>query len=215
MKATKKMWIITIIAIILLATYSLLFPLPPQTMLIRFFALSGFLLLCLSLLIGPLATILPKIFCKLISARKWVGIWAFVFIFIHFLLVFIYSYYLDAALLLSSPQIALALIATILLALLTITSINKIVQKLGYTKWKTIQRLAYIAFTFSFIHFLMDTNGLFIKLPNNTTFLNLAETLMILLGVMTILLQIAGFFYKMGRKEACEEEIAISKPEEK
>jgi DMSO/TMAO reductase YedYZ heme-binding membrane subunit len=211
MDTNKKMWIITITLLLITALYQILFPLPPQTLLIRFFALAGFFLLCITLMIGPLALFSQAKFGALIKSRKTTGILAFVFVALHFILVFVYSYELSIEPMLYLPILIWAVPATILLLILTITSSNKIMCKMGFSKWKLLQRTTYIAFAFSFIHFILNTNGLFIKLQNGTTFLNLFELIAIILGLITILMQLTGFAFKLGKKQKETEEKTATK----
>lgn len=193
----KKTWIITIVVLVLLLIYSFLFPLPFQTILIRFFALGGFFLLCVTLLIGPSLVCVGNVRAPLIKYRKQIGLLSFIFIAIHFFLVFIYSYNLSFAPILYNFWILIALPALIILFVLAITSVNKVIQVFGFYFWKWLQRLVYLAFILSFIHFLQDTNGLFIPVSGGVTFVNLAEVFLIVLGIITIILQIVGFLKKI------------------
>jgi len=193
---SKKIWIITIVCLVLLAMYEALFPLPPQTILIRYFALAGFFLLSLCLLIGPMVVCFKNKCGPLIKHRKRIGELSFIFVLIHFVLVFVYSYDLNITYVFSDLQLVLALVALMILFLLTITSANKMIQKMGFSRWKLLQRFVYVAFAFSFIHFLLDTNGLFIPFSGGRTFVNLAEVLLISLGVITIIFQYTGFILR-------------------
>ncbi len=193
----KKTWIAIIIVLALLLIYSFLFPLPPQTILIRFFALAGFFLLCFTLIIGPSFVCIGNICAPLIKHRRRIGVLSFVFVAIHFLLVLVYSYNLSLIPILANIWIFIALIALIILLVLALTSVNKIIQLFGFTQWKLLQRFVYLAFILSFIHFLFDTNGLFIPLSKGVVFVNLAEVLMVLFGILTIILQIFGFLKKI------------------
>lgn len=193
------MWAGIVLVLILLLIYSFLFPLPPQTILIRFFALAGFFLLCVTLLIGPSFVCVGNVCAPLIKHRRGVGVLSFVFVAIHFLLVLVYSYNLSLVPIFSNIWILIALVALIILFVLALTSINKIIQVFGFSKWKLLQRLVYVAFVFSFIHFVFDTNGLFITLAKGVVFVNLAEVGLIVLGVLTILLQIIGFLKKSSQ----------------
>ena len=193
---SKNIWIITIVCLVLLATYEALFPLPPQTILIRYFALAGFFFLSLCLLIGPMVVCFKDKCGPMIKHRKRIGELSFIFVLIHFVLVFVYSYRFDLVPIFTRLDIILALVALIILFLLTITSANKMIKKMGFSRWKLLQRFVYVAFAFSFIHFLLDTNGLFIPFSGGRTFVNLAEVLLIILGIVTIIFQFTGFILK-------------------
>jgi len=196
----KKMWIAIILVLVLLLIYSFLFPLPPQTILIRFFALAGFFLLCVTLLIGPSFVCIGNVCTPLIKHRRRIGVLSFVFVAIHFLLVLVYSYNWSLLPIITNGWVLLAVPALVILFVLTLTSFNKVIQVFGFTSWKLLQRLVYVAFGFSFLHFLFDTNGLFIVLPGGKVFVNLAEIMLILFGLITILMQILGFIKKIIEK---------------
>ncbi|MFA5931663.1 MAG: ferric reductase-like transmembrane domain-containing protein [archaeon] len=192
----KKTWIAIIIVLALLLIYSFLFPLPPQTILIRFFALSAFFLLCVTLLIGPSFVCIGNVCAPLIKHRRRLGVLSFVFVAIHFLLVLIYSYNWSLLPIILNIWILAAVPALIILFVLAVTSVNKVIQVFGFSTWKWLQRLVYVAFILSFLHFMFDTNGLFIALNGGKVFVNLAEASLIALGVITIFMQLIGFVKK-------------------
>jgi sulfoxide reductase heme-binding subunit YedZ len=196
----KRTWGSICLVLTLLLIYSFLFPLPPQTILIRFFALAGLFLLCVTLLIGPSFICIGKVCAPLLKHRRRVGVLSFVFVALHFLLVLIYSYNLSLAPIFSNIWVFIALPALIILFALALTSVNKIIEVFGFSSWKLLQRLVYIAFALSFLHFIFDTKGLFLQLADGRVFVNLAEALLIILGVITIILQLAGFVKKTIQK---------------
>ncbi len=196
MDIVKKMWITLAVLMILFELYYSLFPIPASTEAIRFFAVSGFLLLCVSLIIGPLVTFFPKKFAPLLKERRAVGVIAFILILAHFALVFALAYNYNLVFLFSIFSIVIAVPAMIILFLLACTSFDKAIRKMGFSKWKLLQRFNYIAFILSFVHFVLNLNGYFVLLPSGLVFVNIAEVLLIILGVITIILQIAGFFKK-------------------
>ena len=114
----KQIWISIIIGLVLLLIYSFLFPLPPQTILIRFFALAGFFLLCVTLLIGPSFVCLGNVCAPLIKHRRRIGVLSFVFVAIHFLLVLIYSYNLSLVPIISNVWVLIGIFALIILFIL-------------------------------------------------------------------------------------------------
>ncbi len=89
--------------------------------------------------------------------------------------------------------------------MLAITPINKVIQLFGFSSWKLLQRFVYLAFVLSVLHSIFDTNGLFIPLKDGSAFVNLAEILLILLGIATILLQIAGVVKKISVRPRAED----------
>jgi DMSO/TMAO reductase YedYZ heme-binding membrane subunit len=87
----------------------------------------------------------------------------------------------------------MSFLAFLILALMTITSTDWALKKLGFFKWKTIQRLVYIAFALSLAHFLLSTKGLFVAVGNQI-FVNAAEVALLALAGIVIILQVLGFF---------------------
>jgi DMSO/TMAO reductase YedYZ heme-binding membrane subunit len=77
---------------------------------------------------------------------------------------------------------------------------------MGFGKWKFVQRFVYLAFILSFLHFVLYTNGLFVPIQNGKIFVNLIEVGLILLGLLTILLQIGGFVKTIYLKSSKKEE---------
>ncbi|MFA6064238.1 MAG: ferric reductase-like transmembrane domain-containing protein [archaeon] len=196
--AGKKTWFAIIFVLALLLIYSFLFPLPPQTILIRYFALAGFFLLCVTLLIGPTFVCVGNICGPLIKHRRRIGVLSFVFVAIHFFLVLIYSYNLNLTPIFTSIWIFIAAPALIILFILAITSVNKVIQVFGFSSWKLLQRLVYVAFILSFLHFIFNIHDAFLPLQNGSTFVNIAEVFLILLGICTILFQVLGFLKKIS-----------------
>jgi DMSO/TMAO reductase YedYZ heme-binding membrane subunit len=200
MNKTSFLFLLIIGAISLLGAYESLFPLPASTVFTRFFALSGYLLLCVSLIIGPLVALKPSEFGQLLEPRRAVGIACFVFVIAHVLLVFSNIYGWNVGIMLSVPSMPVAIIATIVLFILAATSADNAIRALGPLAWKNVQRLNYLAFLLSSIHFLTYETGLFVRV-NGKTFVNLAEVSLLLLGVVTVILQIAGFVTRRKKEK--------------
>lgn len=187
-------------AITLLATYDALFPLSASTAFVRFLGLAGFLMLCVSLIMGPLALISPKDFAILLVHRRAIGIISFVAISAHLVLSFWVQYNWNIVSFISTgPAAVLAVLATLMLIALTATSSDWAVKT--FKQWKNIQRLAYVAFVFSFAHFILKSNGLFAFIGGKV-FVNLSEVAMVFLGLATIWLQLWGFYTVTKRKSA-------------
>ncbi len=200
MNKSSFLFLLLIGAMILLGAYNSLFPVPASTAFIRFFGLSAFMLLCVSLIIGPLALLWPATFAQLIEPRRAIGITSFVFVLLHLFILALARFDSDFAAALLSTNPVVTVTATALLFLLTITSSDFAVKTLGAGLWKNVQRFNYLAFVLSFAHFILFSNGLFINV-RGTMFVNLAEAALALLGIVTILLQIAGFITRK-KKEA-------------
>ncbi|MFH1785505.1 MAG: ferric reductase-like transmembrane domain-containing protein [Candidatus Micrarchaeota archaeon] len=161
---------------------------------VRFSALAAYLLLCITLLIGPLVTLWPKEFAQIVEPRRAIGIASFVFVLLHVFLSMAHYFSWDINGIFSVPPMAIGTVALILLFLLTITSCDFAIKKLGAVWWKRIQQFNYLAFILVTIHFVMKANGLF---KGNS--INLAEVSLIVLGAATVVLQIVGFVTR-GRK---------------
>ncbi len=197
----KSAFFLAILALMVaLGAYESLFALPAITIFIRYFALIGFGLLCITLMIGPLSLYRPEAFNQLIKPRRALGIAAFLFIALHFILYFGSQGSWDLELTIDSIPLGGLMMASMgILLVLAITSSDYAIKQLGFANWKNIQRASYLVFVLSFIHFVQKANGLFVQTPSGKTFLNIGEALMIVLGVMTIALQIAGYFERKRR----------------
>ena len=208
MKKTSLIFLVLIAGMTLIGAYSALFPVPASTAFIRFLGLSAFLLLCVSLMIGPLSVIWPKAFAELIEPRRAVGIACFVFVLFHLLLVALLRFGFDIGAMIGALNLWISAPAAILLLIIAITSSDFAIKKMGPLLWKNVQRLNYLAFILSFAHFILDSNGLF-TIVRGKTFVNLAEAGLVVLGGIAILLQIAGFAIRRTnfRKNLSESEI--------
>lgn len=196
-------WII-LSAIALLATYLGLFPLPATIVFGRFLGLAAFLLLCVSLLIGPLSVIWPRRFALLIEPRRAVGLSAFVFLGLHSLFQFVLIFGFSLDMVLADLRFWIAIPAVVIFGAMALTSSDSMVRRLGNVLWKNLHRLTYLAFVLVFVHFLLNATGLFVPAKNSVVFVNLAELSLVVLGVVTVLFQVAGFFAKRKQLAAAE-----------
>jgi sulfoxide reductase heme-binding subunit YedZ len=193
MNRQSQLWLITLTGIAIISYYNSLIEVPsPMITMTRTLALSGFYLLCISLIIGPLYVINPKEFSQLLEPRRAIGIAAFIFIALHYLIVITKYYDYDFNQIITDYKLAIAIPAMLILSIMTLTSNNLAVAKLG-KHWKTIQRLVYIAFILSLAHFVMKANGIN---PNSETGLNIAEIALLTIAAITIIMQIIGFMKK-------------------
>jgi|WetSurMetagenome_2_1015567.scaffolds.fasta_scaffold55722_3 DMSO/TMAO reductase YedYZ heme-binding membrane subunit len=198
MQKSSWLFLLLICAVALLGAYQALFPIPASTSYIRFFALSAYLLLCVSLMIGPLTVLYPQTFAQTVEPRRAVGIACFVFAILHGILVIWLKWDWGLAPLLVSLGSLATIPATLILLALTLTSSDYAIKKMGPALWKNVQRFNYLAFAFSSVHFILLANGLFVQV-NGKTFVNIAEVALLLLGIATIGLQLAGFFSRRKR----------------
>ncbi len=206
------MFLLIVTGLALIGGYNALFPLSAGTVFTRFFALSSLYLICVSLIIGPLA-VLDIRFAALIESRRSVGIAAFVLAAIHTLLAFDFYFGFSLNAIISSfPQIVVLPAAVILLAM-TLTSSDWAVKNMGMGKWKYLQMLIYPAFVLILVHFFYLSNGLFSKM-GSLVFVNLSEIGLLVLCAITILLQVAGFYVKHQRMSAAAKARQASATEE-
>ncbi|MEM4295413.1 MAG: ferric reductase-like transmembrane domain-containing protein [Candidatus Anstonellales archaeon] len=122
-------------------------------------ALAGLTLLAMAFLPGPLSKLWPQIFSKYLVLRKPIGIIGFLLILLHSYLSFVYYYKSDFyGALFNNPKVSAfiaALIAFIIFTAMALTSTKEAVNKMGYEKWKLLQRTGYIALALSLIHFII------------------------------------------------------------
>ncbi|VVC04531.1 Sulfoxide reductase heme-binding subunit YedZ [Candidatus Bilamarchaeum dharawalense] len=207
MQKISFLFLLLILGIALIGVYQSMFPVPTVTAYDRFFALSSFFLLCISLIIGPLVTIWPKEYAQLIEPRRAVGITTFIFIVLHFFLAMTSVFNWQLNVILASVPSLVAVLATVILLILTLTSSDFAVKVLGPVWWKRIQQFNYLAFILSFVHFVLRANGLFTPIGTKV-FVNLSEVALVLLGVATVGLQIAGFVTRKNREKILKEKSA-------
>ncbi len=186
MQKTSFLTLILLFAVALLAAYMATTSATTIQAFIRFFGLAGFMLLCVTLLIGPLMFLNPKEFGAFVEPRRAIGISAFFFVLMHFLLLLAYVFNWDIAIAFSLLPLQLGAIAFFIIIILTAISNDYAMRLLG-PWWKRIQQFNYLIFVLSFAHFLMVSGFL---MGNNV---GNGELLMILLGIVVIALQVYVF----------------------
>ncbi len=105
----------------------------------------------LSLVLGPISHILQKDFSEY---RKDFGLLGFGVAFLHILLSFRYSV---------GWSFVFGLLALITFFIAASTSNNWAFKRLGFDRWRSIQRLSYLAFFLAILHFIFIPNLTFIK----------------------------------------------------
>lgn len=161
---------------------------------IRFMGMGAFFLLCVSLVIGPLAVLDSKRFGSLIEPRRAVGLASFVFLAMHFILVMSNYFEWNFGNVIGNFSLFSGLIGFLLFVPLVITSCDYAISVLGQKVWKYVQDLTYIAFVFGFYHYLMKASG-----PAVIFSWNLAEAFLVLFGVLVVVLQVYRFYVRRGR----------------
>ena len=192
MQKTSSLFTLIILAIVSLLSYFMAVT-GPNAFFTQFSGLAAFMLLCISLIIGPLVVLNPKVFAPLLEPRRSIGIITFFFVLVHFLSVLIWGLQWNFLLIFSFPFLALGLFAAFIISILFLTSNDYSMRLLG-RYWKFIHRFNYIAFILAFTHFVMQ-----VYLRSGTKF-TIIEIVMVALGVVTIILQIMGFMKRRSMR---------------
>tara|TARA_Y100000310_G_C20703935_1_gene832867 strand:+ start:5605 stop:6240 length:636 start_codon:yes stop_codon:yes gene_type:complete len=172
-------------------------------------AVASVILISITLLLGPLSRFFPSYFKHDLIFRKPMGISGFYFWILYFIVIFFNNY--NANLFFMFSQANENLLATIfgtvaLLILLAIVIITlpRIVKKIGFKKWKSTQRAAYIALVFIVLHFIYFENGYFLKS-------NLGKTVLIL-SLTTFAFKLLSLALKKKKKHSKLEITHLTKP---
>jgi DMSO/TMAO reductase YedYZ heme-binding membrane subunit len=174
----------------------------PGTLFIRFFGLAALIFTSITLMIGPLVVISPARFAPLVEPRRAIGLTAFIFMMIHFMLVLLHVYGGDWSLSLESLNTLIAVPALFFFTLMAVTSSDFAIKKMGAKNWKKVQQLNYLAFILIIGHFLLSQGGPFTILVDQRVFVNVAELLVWVFVWAAILLQLVGFFIKRKKMRA-------------
>lgn len=186
------LWFLIIIALTFILFYTALLPDSSAVAIIRFFGLAGLLLICVSLIIGPIVLFFPK-WAEIIEPRRAVGLSGFVFILAHAVLVNYLYFDFDPGFIAGQFNLIFGSMALIVLLPVAISSIDRAISLLGSKKWKTVQRLTYIGFILALIHFVLTSNTLSSG--------NLASIFVLIIAILTIILQITGFIIKLKKSK--------------
>jgi sulfoxide reductase heme-binding subunit YedZ len=94
-----------------------------------------------------------------VRVRKMLGLFAFFYASLHFVTYAVIDQGVNLAVILEDiskrPFIAVGFAALVLMTPLAITSTNRMVQRLGFVRWKRLHRLAYAAGALGVIHFFL------------------------------------------------------------
>ena len=175
------------------------FMVPPATGFVDALALSAFFILCVSLIIGPVAVLWPKAGLSLIGPRRAVGLAAFVFSLLHAFLAIGLLYGFNVGILFGDFSLMAGAAALLVLLALTLTSSDWATHKLGAKNWKRMQYFNYLAFVLSLAHFIGNGQGIpnLHGIPKN---IHVVALLLLLLGLLTVLLQVVGFLERHQRR---------------
>lgn len=192
MQKSSFLFLLLLCGIALLGAWQAVSGAEAQQAIVRFLALSAYFLLCVSLMIGPLS-VFSLSFAHLIEPRRAVGLAAFAFAALHILLVAGLYLGWNLGFILSQFSLWIAVPAAAILAAMALTSSDFAVARLGMASWKALQRFVYPAFALITIHFFIIAGQ-----PSFSGF-DAAELLLLALGGITVILQVAGFVKKRGR----------------
>jgi len=126
----------------------------PVKALIHFTGIGALNLLLITLLISPAARYLPA--PVLMRFRRMLGVYVFVYAVIHLLTYISFELQFDWSLVVGEivkrPYITIGMVALLLLAVLTITSPNKVRQRLG-KRWQSLHNTIYLVVLLALLHF--------------------------------------------------------------
>jgi sulfoxide reductase heme-binding subunit YedZ len=90
--------------------------------------------------------------------RRQLGLWAFTYAVLHFLMYLVVDQGFDWATILGDiaerPFITVGFLALVLMEPLALTSTNDSVRKLGFRRWTRLHQLAYVAGALAVVHFI-------------------------------------------------------------
>lgn len=195
----------------------------PEMRLWRAVGDSGWVLLCVSLLLGPFGRV-NKSLARFITWRREIGIWSGVLMLAHTLLIFNGWLRWDLMRFLGYEFIpdvgrqvrlepgfglsnAIGLVALIWALLLTATSTNWAIKRLGSSAWKWLHSGAYVIFYlvtlhifyFVFIHYTLSFHR---SVPQNANWL---ATPFILLTFSVPVVQAIAFFKTVSRRKIMDD----------
>lgn len=132
------------------------------------FALTSALLIGISFFLGPLARLWPKRFISKLYLRKYIGVFGFGVAALHSLislLLFSPSYYprffttAGKLTLEGQSSMLFGILALFIFAIVSITSLPSVEERLHPKQWKFIQRLGYIAYILTLLHVAVMSYG--------------------------------------------------------
>ncbi len=132
----------------------------PVEDLLHFTGISAFNLLLISLMVSPLAKTFKT--AALIRVRRVLGLYAFAYALIHFLVYIFFELQLEWQLLISEiikrPYITVGFVALLILSVMAITSTKKSQIKLG-RKWQSLHNLVYLSAILIALHYIWSVKS--------------------------------------------------------
>src|SRR6266699_2048079 len=153
--------------------------------------MSALTFLLLTLAVTPLRKITGLNW--IIFSRRTLGLYAFFYVSLHFLIFFIFDRSLSISSTLSEmvkrKYLLVGITALLVMVPLAITSTNAMIKRLGGKRWRALHRLAYVAAIAGAIHYYMQVKA-DVRLP------------LVFAAVLTILLGYRLWNYWRSRKPA-------------
>ncbi len=188
----KPAWIIAILVVATLSAYY--FGVMARPVSLNFVnaivAFSATFIIGFSFILGPLARI-ASFFKKQLYLRKPFGLIGFGLAALHMILVVPVQLLGSREITLTdAASLAFAGIAFLIFMLMSLTSNQKWMDKLGYDNWKSLQRTGYIAFIAVLFHIVLLEKGVFLT----------RITGQIAIGFILLALLLRGIFLALGKK---------------
>jgi sulfoxide reductase heme-binding subunit YedZ len=118
--------------------------------------LTGLILLLVTLSLTPLRHFTG--WNDLIRFRRMLGLWAFSYVVLHFLIYLVFEHFFSLSLIsediLERPYVTVGFLAFLLLIPLAVTSTRGWVRRLGGKRWGRLHQLFYVATALAILHFL-------------------------------------------------------------
>jgi DMSO/TMAO reductase YedYZ heme-binding membrane subunit len=166
-------------------------------------ALSGLALVSIAFLLGPLSKIFPSYFQKFLAWRKLIGRAGLVLVIWHAFYSFFDFYSSDIGKLLAgnnSLAIASGIFGLSIFLMMSITSNDDFVKRIGYENWKKLQTLGYAGLFFAIAHFALNSIH-----PTKGFYMKPSEIFIFSLAVFALSIRIVTIFIKLPERRKFEE----------
>jgi len=118
--------------------------------------LTGLILLLVTLAVTPLRRLTG--WNDLIRFRRMLGLWAFSYVVLHFLIYLVFEHFFSLELIaediLERPYVTVGFLAFLILILLAVTSTRGWIRRLGGKRWGRLHQMIYVAAALAVLHFL-------------------------------------------------------------
>lgn len=118
--------------------------------------LTGLILLLVTLAVTPLRRLTG--WNDLIRFRRMLGLWAFSYVVLHFLIYLVFEHFFSLELIaediLERPYVTVGFLAFLLLIPLALTSTRGWIRRLGGKRWGRLHQMIYVAAALAVLHFL-------------------------------------------------------------